>query len=191
MNAPQRALTDLYRHIDEQARQVHATYPFWPCRDRCDVLDGRNCCHHSLFPVSKTEWERVHPVLKAMPVAVRTQIYASARKIVKQLKMTRGTDFPSLFKTHHQELAPCPFLVNNRCSVYEARPIICRSFGYFADPPSSENPSGSYNWCTEVGRTVQTRGVTRVPSWSRLSERMVNVLSAPVRPLAAWIEESK
>ena len=35
------------------------------------------------------------------------------------------------FKERYDENTPCPFLINNLCSVYEARPFVCRTFSSY------------------------------------------------------------
>ena len=43
--------------------------------------------------------------------------------------------------------APCPFLVNNKCSIYEYRPTVCRAF------PILKNPCfGDKNFKVDIGK---------------------------------------
>jgi len=46
--------------------------------------------------------------------------------------------------TFGMENQPCPFLKNNTCSIYEKRPIVCRSFPLAKSPTESETFDLSY-----------------------------------------------
>jgi len=55
---------------------------------------------------------------------------------VKNLSLATGLPLPVLYQQYLMEeflyqglkIKPCPFLQDNRCSVYERRPQLCRTF---------------------------------------------------------------
>lgn len=88
--------------------------PFICCKKGC----GR-CCKNAQFPY--TQIEVVHLLSGAQKLNDETieQIMDNIAKIKLKKENYKGDKF----------LYDCPFLINNSCSVYEYRGIICRSFG--------------------------------------------------------------
>lgn len=176
-------LDALYDFIGEQADRVHETYPFWPCEKGCTALDGINCCHHALFPVTRTEWARVKGALHRLPQDKRAAVRSAAQATYDKYEMAQyAGSFSKLFQEHYGDIAPCPFLADNVCQVYHDRPVICRSYGYFT---SSDEP----HWCRAVTKTVVEHEVKRVPSWNALVERLTGSVKGPSKPLCAWVVE--
>lgn len=97
--------------IAERCKQTETEHPWWPCAKGCD-----HCCRSlpSLPTVTKAEWDRLEAVLSDEQ---RTAILA-----------TTGP-------------APitCPLLdrTTGACTVYEARPIACRTYGFYAERDAS------------------------------------------------------
>ena len=92
-----------------------------PC-DLC-LKYGNHCCKADI-PITFTDFKRIK---KALP-----------KKEAKSIFLGTGRNFKhdKLFVLGHPKnymkditIAPCVFLENNRCSIYDNRPDICRSFG--------------------------------------------------------------
>lgn len=79
------------------------------CRSGCS-----GCCHHHLS-VFAVEAATVGAAIEALPEPLRVQLNEQARKTLEL--EARG------------QSAICPMLVDDRCSVYESRPMICRTQG--------------------------------------------------------------
>ncbi|HEY7180703.1 MAG TPA: YkgJ family cysteine cluster protein [Blastocatellia bacterium] len=79
------------------------------CRAGC-----AGCCHHHLS-VFAVEAEETRAAIEALQVPIRARVEEQAREIIK--REARG------------EPAPCPLLIDDRCSIYESRPLICRTQG--------------------------------------------------------------
>jgi Fe-S-cluster containining protein len=79
------------------------------CRAGCS-----GCCHHhlSVFPV---EAAALKEAIDKLPPEQQTKIEAQARETNEREQ--RG------------EPVSCPLLIDDRCSVYASRPLICRSQG--------------------------------------------------------------
>ena len=75
------------------------------CQSGCS-----GCCHHhlSVFPV---EAANIKSAIQDLPQILQERIYQQAISIVE----------------HNTEI--CPLLVNDKCSIYDSRPIICRTQG--------------------------------------------------------------
>lgn len=78
-----------------------------------DCTQCAQCCKTSQVLVDEADIAKVAERLK-LPVAEFKQRYVASDRSGEQY-----------FKT-----APCPFLIDNRCSVYEDRPKACRDFPY-------------------------------------------------------------
>jgi Fe-S-cluster containining protein len=76
--------------------------------------DCSGCCGHDLS-VFEVEADTVRTAVQALPAELRQQLARQARDV--QEHKAKGEPFV------------CPLLVDNRCLIYEARPIICRTQG--------------------------------------------------------------
>jgi len=102
--------SQLIRQVDELTARLSSRYAqHLVCRAGCS-----GCCHHhlSVFPV---EAESVRQAIEALPEMTRGVIEKQARDVIE----LEAQDKP----------VACPLLVENRCSIYESRPMICRTQG--------------------------------------------------------------
>lgn len=133
-------LDGLYEATGFGAQLAYDLYPHIDCHTGCN-----RCCRDNSLPiVSPLEWERLYRSVTAMPEAT------------KQAWIDKALDWqnrlgPTLWELH-ELLAPpatidkferiadllgkfqgtsCPFLLNDRCSVYEDRPAKCRAHGAY------------------------------------------------------------
>ncbi|MBI6546657.1 MAG: Mov34/MPN/PAD-1 family protein [Cyanobacteria bacterium NC_groundwater_1444_Ag_S-0.65um_54_12] len=127
---------DLYQLIDELAKAARAAYPESLCRDGCS-----HCCYYpvALFTVSREEWEAIFAYLQQQWTAERLQqflrrFYREARPYWWRLRWYNWLlDFPlPVMPTRERLPLACPFLIAERCAVYQARPAFCRCFGLFS-----------------------------------------------------------
>ncbi len=96
--------------VDELTAMLSAYYSkHLVCRAGCS-----GCCHHhlSVFPV---EAGAVREALEALPAEIFKRIESQA--------------LDALDKELRGEPVACPLLVDDRCSIYESRPLICRTQG--------------------------------------------------------------
>lgn len=82
------------------------------CSDGCDA-----CCHTSF---SLFSWEA------ELIISWYQDLGSEDQNVLRQLW---HTDQPLGLDPLGIESAPCPFLYDKRCSIYPARPIICRTQG--------------------------------------------------------------
>ncbi|MBC7542869.1 MAG: YkgJ family cysteine cluster protein [Candidatus Sericytochromatia bacterium] len=120
---------DLYTLIDAVVTDVQAASPPFACRAGCNA-----CCYTPPI-VTSLEWQALHRHLLTLPTETQRQIVSNAealRPLAPQLQAKRQArltpDAPPLPSATLQ----CPMLVDGQCSVYRARPAICRVFGFFA-----------------------------------------------------------
>jgi uncharacterized protein len=96
--------------VDRLAAKLQARYSkHLVCRAGC-----AECCHHHLS-VFAVEAEEARAAIEALPVPIRARVEEQAREVIK-------------LETQDEPVA-CPLLIDNRCSIYESRPLICRTQG--------------------------------------------------------------
>ena len=108
------------KRADAELTAIYAEVP--------DMLDCKGLCHDSCgpIPLTKREWQRLD---------MRGVQIPDAMKAVEEIAATGGE-------------WSCPALVDNRCSAYDVRPLICRLYGT-VDIPSLRcthgcRPKGGY-----------------------------------------------
>lgn len=87
---------------------------------RTDCAACGNCCREVVPTLSQDDIDRL-----AMHVGMSSSALAS--KYLKPVERTE--DYPWIMRER-----PCPFLKDNRCSVYADRPANCRDYPYLDKP---------------------------------------------------------
>ncbi len=84
----------------------------------------RGCSHCCTIPVAITNFE--------------------AQLLASHTRRTADYSEETCLTPSENAEAPCVFLKNNECSVYEVRPFVCRAFGSFEDPKYCEEGSSDH-----------------------------------------------
>ena len=84
------------------------------CKEGC-----AQCCKNAQYPCSKLEFEFLKIGFISLPLEQQKIIISNIEKIKNEVKEHKEGKFTYT----------CPFLINDRCSVYNFRMIICRTFG--------------------------------------------------------------
>ena len=105
---------------------MDASHGPWPCRAGCDA-----CCRSlgALPSLTEPEADLLWTAIEALSAEARAQIDRRVEALGKQASRP----------------IVCPLLddASGRCRVYEARPLACRTYGYYA------GRDGDY-WCDKV-----------------------------------------
>ena len=88
--------------------------PYIFCRKGC-----AKCCKNSQFPYSAIEFRYLLNGALTLDKRIQEKIEANIKKLLEKKKNFRGKKF----------LYDCPFLIDDVCSVYPYRGVICRTFG--------------------------------------------------------------
>jgi len=108
-------LHQIQHAVHVRTDEIAAAHGDWPCRKGCD-----DCCRSLAGAprVTREEWDRIAAALDALPpdtaASIRNRIHdsgAASRPVV------------------------CPLLdtASGACLIYDARPIACRAYGFFAE----------------------------------------------------------
>ena len=108
--------------------------PYIACKKGCGM-----CCKNAQFPYSEIEVDFLMQGAMQLDEETRSVIVSNIKKIEENKKnCKKGETF----------LYDCPFLINDVCSVYNYRGIVCRSFGLMA---TSENGKIKVPFCCFKG----------------------------------------
>ncbi len=123
---------------------------------------GCAACCRKLVPLSEMEVRRLHEVFEGLPESTRSGVLARFDVAMQSLKSTGLLDrlgvpdglntdeFWSIGLEYFRQWISCPFLENERCVIYEDRPIACREC-LVVSPPSDCFPDSK---ATAVGHLV-------------------------------------
>ena len=158
-------LRELEARIQARSDAMRADHAFWPCAREpgCD-----HCCRTlpRLPVVTKTEWENLSAAIDTLG--------AIERDLVRQRIRTIGTQAP----------LTCPLLdERGACSVYEARPIGCRTYGFY-----TERDAGLH--CEKVTAAIEREGMKNAIVWGN-GEAVAHDLAplGEAKSLDAWLRE--
>src|SRR5215470_8693479 len=101
---------EFIEHVERLTARLQARYSkHLVCRAGCS-----GCCHHHLS-VFAVEGEEARAAVEALPAPIRDRVEEQAREVIKREALGSPVS--------------CPLLINDRCSIYLSRPLICRTQG--------------------------------------------------------------
>ena len=108
-------LHEIQNTVAQRVSEIASAYGDWPCRKGCD-----HCCRRlaSVPVVTAAEWDLIAEGLGELPSDVADQ----ARQRIRE---SAGLSRPVI----------CPLLDvdSGTCLVYHARPVACRTYGFYAE----------------------------------------------------------
>jgi len=115
------------------SKYFQAQSPYIFCKKGCS-----KCCERGDYPFSQIEVEYLLMGFDKLPNDKKQVIIDKIQKI-KQERLKHN---------EKENMYECPFLIDNECSVYENRGIICRAFGLIS---SRENANSKIPFCAFEG----------------------------------------
>ena len=154
------ALHQIRDAAGQRAGRTVAAVPAWPCRKGCD-----DCCRSlAAAPViRRVEWESIAAALDSLPPDVAD----AARDSIRE---SAGAPRP----------VTCPLLDagTGACLVYDARPVACRAYGFYA---GREGVLG----CARIESIACERPEVVWGNYEAIEERLRAL--GPEAPVAAWL----
>ncbi len=102
--------------------------------DKIQCRRGCSKCCSQIFRITKLDGWMISEHVKSLPDAKRNELQQQASEYIKRLPLKSlnhpgSPSHPSLKKEGSYD-TPCPALgTEGECTIYEARPVICRRFG--------------------------------------------------------------
>ena len=90
------------------------------------------CCKKAQFPYSKIEFELIYQGLLDLKPEIQKEVLDKVDDVIKEKQLHNEQHPDEKFRYD------CPFLINNECSVYVYRGLICRTFGLMTFLPNEE-----------------------------------------------------
>ncbi len=118
-------------HFDDQKEYIH-------CKEGCS-----RCCENGEYPCSQLEADFLKLGFMTLDSDTQQLIINKILKLKEEKDKFTGKKF----------IYECPFLINHRCSVYNHRMIICRTFGlsYFDKGDEKKKNTLKVPFCMEQG----------------------------------------
>ena len=110
-----------------------AQSPYISCKKGCAF-----CCKNAQFPYSELEFNYLVYGSLMLDKEIQAKVEANIEKTLKDKKEFKG----DVFKYN------CPFLIDDSCSVYNNRGLVCRSFGLVE---LGKNDKVKIPFCHELG----------------------------------------
>ena len=102
---------------DRIAKFFEMQKPYISCSKGC-----AKCCKNAQFPYSEIEIKYLLSGFLQLDEGTKAVIENNINKVLEQKKNFNGEEF----------FYDCPFLINDVCSVYHYRGLVCRTFGLLA-----------------------------------------------------------
>jgi len=108
-------LYQIHAEVQLRSEEILSAQENWPCRKGCD-----ECCRHlaSVPLVTEEEWLLIAQAIEALPPE-------TAESVRQRIRESAGLVRPIV----------CPLLDcdSGACLTYEARPVACRAYGFYAE----------------------------------------------------------
>jgi Fe-S-cluster containining protein len=191
---------DLYALIDYVTDAVRLAFPDIPCQSGCSAC----CVDYGLPRTTALEWRAIHRYMHGqMPADVRQTVIAAVVAMY-------GDQVPALLQERKRIQVPhtdaragdhalpafgclaCPFLVEQRCTIYPVRPSICRAFGSFSVRVGERLQAFTCQMSADhMQVTLAAKGIPHwaLPVWGRFEERLyaLNEPHGDVASLPLWV----
>jgi Fe-S-cluster containining protein len=182
---------DLYVIFDDMLAFIKGSLPTFACQEGC-----HHCCNLSPA-VSTVEWQVILAHLPTLPKAVRDIIILQADTLRTMTWIFDKARQQTLTGTDERPIAafaPCPFLVDQSCSIYAVRPLKCRGYGYsMVNTPDRQKFFGSLialNWIRQMFPPQIDIAQVILPAFDRYQavlDRLNEAAEGDSAFLAQWI----
>lgn len=115
--------------LDEKlSKMFEEQSPFIKCKPGCAY-----CCKEGEYPISELEYVNLMFAYENLDTEIKEKV---------------NENISQLLVSDRKKMYLCPFLVDNKCSVYKSRAIICRTFGLLS---FDEKGKKRMPFCVDLG----------------------------------------
>lgn len=143
LNPPYASMADFYQDVEHNLAVVLDTYAADGVAPTC--FKGCDACCHQLVMTTMAEAREAARWIRAQPVPEQERLMRSldawllaSAELRRRLQAGVDDDLEALVEglatEYWAQRIPCPFLHAGSCSMYEARPLICRHHFSVSDP---------------------------------------------------------
>ena len=186
------SLDEVYALLNQLSNDVLDMYPHIACRTQCN-----SCCKGTSMPkASPAEWQQVHDYL------LNSYTVEQQQALIERLRHDYNPNREIYWEVHDTiqqrpnlqqleqlkrvlprlESTQCPFLVEEKCSVYEARPAKCRAHGAFLlqlqDHVQLHTCESEVDKMEAYLEQQGSRSVT-IPSWNPFESKLMTTYNPP------------
>ena len=158
------------------------------CKKGCSL-----CCSGGEFPYSQLEFTYLTKGFISLPNDKKQIVQNNIKRLLKEKEEFTGERFEHT----------CPFLINNECSVYNYRGVICRTFGlcYYDDVKKYVRLPGcvhnGLNYSEVYNKETQTLEIEDIPRQNLRIDvvlnsenaKKYNLESGEIRPMLDWLKK--
>ncbi len=116
------------KSVDEDLKKIfdyQKEYLF--CKEGCSY-----CCKRGDYPITELEFKYLMSGYEQLPEDIKSVIQ-------KNIETAKKSD---------RENYVCPFLINEKCSIYQYRPFVCRAFGVLTEDVKGKP---AFPFCAALG----------------------------------------
>ena len=137
--------------------------PYIKCKKGC-----ARCCKNAVFPYSALEMSYITKGLEQLEPELLDKVSANIKQVLNDKKDPNDRDFQY----------DCPFLIDDTCSVYKYRGILCRTFGLMTQVKEGKVKAP---FCAFEGLNYSN---VIAPGTKQISPELYEALGRPEEPLA-------
>lgn len=171
--------------VDTEFRRAFQIYA-----DRMQCKRGCSMCCSQMFSISLIEAAYISRSVKAMPEIERDRLRSAARDYLNAAgRMTASAeqdDGEATITPRPGLRLPCPALKDDACTIYKARPLICRKWGVPLFNPKKPTELQACELNFRAGEEIDTTGILEpqvelLEKWVELKDRARRTLHHPKR----------
>lgn len=183
---------DLYYVVDQVATRVREAYPGAMCTKGCD-----SCCNSAtaVFDVTATEWELIRAHVKHHWTSAQRERFRARFEREHRPRLTTYRLLQAIW--HFEPVADhiwqhqgyrCPFLEAGACSIYAARPLACRMYGFFGLLSRLQRAPSIYGCRLQADHfeKVQAQQVLQLPAARTVWNRAARLTRRPLWQFFSW-----
>ena len=192
------SIKDIYKQTDGLIKELQLEYGI--NNNTCEENSCVDCCTKTFPLITYSEYLYIKKWLDNQPKSYQDEIKLKSLEIVNRYMKTYKSEPPfisneisytntKVIEYPREFTCTCPFLKNNKCTVYESRPFMCRAYGYSTVDGSSFKGCNYFSFqLMYATKTTNTRKVINFDLFNKFSKEADNKLieTSTSAPIPVW-----